>query len=231
MSKINDLTVYAIESPVNGNDYWIGTRGSDKKTRNFSAVGVAQYVAEYLGLSGNVSTGLISVLSITVDELLVNVQQAVYRIFGTEYGPVSGFITVDAASDGFYRTDIIVGNEYGGLQLIEGIEDETTAIQPTTPNNTVLIGVISVFGAEIVPEIPEPNFGWKFYNNLAYLKRQGNTNPNKIQGGDPVWGVMSDNITLLKGAPYKGTGNYMDAANYYANPDDISGQPATNTPL
>lgn len=230
MAKIKKLNIYNLKAPVKANDYWIGTVGDNGKTVNFSAGDVASFIAALLGLSGNISTGLISVQSITEDNLVVDVQAAVYRIYGTQYGPISGDITIDAATENFYRVDIIVGNEEGELIHIEGTEDEILAIQPATPAGTVLIGIINLFGDEAEVEIPDTNYGWHVQDNLVYLKRQGNLNPNKIQGGDPVWGVMSDNNTLIKGAPYKGTGDYGDVNSYYANPEDISGQPATNTP-
>lgn len=230
MAKINKLTIYNINPAIKANDFWIGSRGDDGKTFNFSAGEVAQFVAALLGLSGNISTGLISVQSITEENLVVDVHEAVYRINGTQYGPISGELTIEAATEEFFRIDIIVGNADGELIHIEGEEGEESSLQPATPTGTVLIGIISLFGSEVEVEIPDTNYGWRIQNNLVYLKRQGNTNPNKIQGGDPVWGVMDDNNTLIKGGPYKGTGSYGDANSYYANPEDISGQPATNTP-
>jgi len=230
MAKINKLTIYPIKSPVSTNDFVIGTRGDDGKTFNFSLGELALFIGDILGTGPNMTTGLISVQSITEDNLVVEVLDALYKIYGATYGPISGNTTIEAATEGFFRVDILVGNDTPEIIHIQGTEDDSLAIQPATPAGTVLIGIINLFGDEVEVSIPETTFGWKFYNNLAYLKRNGNLNPNKIQGGDPVWGVMDDNNTIIKGAPYLGTGSYGDASSYYANPEDISGAPATNTP-
>lgn len=229
MAKINKLNIYNINPAVKANDFWIGSRGDDGKTFNFSASSVASFVAAFLGLSGNISTGLISVQSITEEDLMVDVQDAVYRINGTQYGPISGTIMIDAATDGYYRIDIIVGDEQGELLHIEGIENEFAAVQPATPAGTVLIGVINIFGDEVEPVIPDTNYGWRVYENLVYLKRQGNTNPNKIQVGDIVVGMMADNNTFISFGAYMG-GDYFQASSYYVNPLDFTDVQPTNTP-
>lgn len=231
MAKISKVNIYPLQSPViQPQDYWIGTEFKSGLTKNFRAQDVASFTAIYLGLAGNVSTGLISVDSITSIENTVEFLNAVYRINGTEYGPISGEVEIEPEEEGFYRTDILIGNDVPEILLVQGDPSEVNPVQPALPQGTVLIGVLNVFGPAVEPEIPPSTTGWKVYGSLVYLKRQGNTNPSIIQVGDIVFGMMADNNTLINGGAYTGGGDYYDAANYYANPLDFSAVPPTNLP-
>jgi hypothetical protein len=56
---------------------------------------------------------------------------------------------ISAAPDGYHRKDIIVANTSGGFNKYEGDDDAEVAIQPNTPDNTLLVSVIDIYGATI----------------------------------------------------------------------------------
>jgi len=207
----------------------IGTDGDTKATKSFSAAALAEYVAEYIDAGGKDATVLISVEKIEIEDNDLTATNVIYFIAGIQDGPVTGTVVIADATTGFYRNDILVVDKSGILFLINGIESEIAAVTPALPVGFVLVTEVNVFGSEMNIQVPTLN-GWKNYQNLTFLKRKGNFKPEIIQGGDPVWGIMSDGITLIQGAPYLGTGSYFDVANYYSNPTDISEVPATNTP-
>lgn len=229
MTKISKLNIYPLQSVVKGSDYVIGTDGDTKATKNFSAAALAEYVSQYINAGGKDATTLISVENIEVVDNDLTVTNAVYFIAGIQYGPDSGTVTVGPAEEGFYRNDIVVVGTTGEISIIQGVPSEDNAITPILPAGLVMICEVNVFGDQIGTQVPTLT-GWKTYKNLVYLKRRGNFKPSIIQEGDPVWGVMGDGNTLIKGAPYLGTGNYLNVNSYSANPDDLSDTPATNTP-
>ncbi len=53
---------------------------------------------------------------------------------------------INPATDGFYRTDIIVVNDTGNYQYVPGTENATEALEPPTPLGTLKAGVIQVYG-------------------------------------------------------------------------------------
>lgn len=65
---------------------------------------------------------------------------------------------LDAAADGNYRTDVLLGNTAGGYQILKGEEDPVSAGEPTNlPNGTIKLGLINVFGTVITGIIIDVN--------------------------------------------------------------------------
>jgi len=60
--------------------------------------------------------------------------------------------TINAATTGMYRNDIVVGNNLGMYQIIQGLEGTTgtAAVEPSVPPGTIKLGFISVFGATVI---------------------------------------------------------------------------------
>jgi len=70
--------------------------------------------------------------------------------------------TIDEATDGFYRSDLIVGDNTGNYHLEKGIEDEFTAPEPLVPEGMIKLSLIPVFGAIIGTPAILPNYDDKF---------------------------------------------------------------------
>lgn len=153
MAKISRIDIYPIQDPVGPNDRWIGTRDSDGKTMNFSSEAVGDAIGDQLGLS-NKNTGLISVDQINVTDLNVEVVNAYYKIVGEEYFAATTDLTIEPASEGFYRIDNIIGHVGGTIAVEQGEEDENNPAQLPVSPTTVLIGTIYVYGEEATAAIP-----------------------------------------------------------------------------
>ncbi|TPG41966.1 hypothetical protein [Flavobacterium pectinovorum] len=67
--------------------------------------------------------------------------------------------TISAATTGMYRNDIVVGNNLGTYQIIQGLEGTTgtAAAEPSVPIGTIKLGFISVFGAIITDSGSAPS--------------------------------------------------------------------------
>ncbi|WP_119792028.1 SGNH/GDSL hydrolase family protein [Flavobacterium anhuiense] len=62
---------------------------------------------------------------------------------------------LDAATDGYYRKDVLLGDNTGGYNIFKGDEDPTSATEPSLfPVGTIKLGVIDVYGAVITGSIP-----------------------------------------------------------------------------
>jgi len=225
MAKINKLEIYSRTTPIDGQDFLVGTEGKSQKTRSFFLNDIGNFVAELIGVNPIVSAGLVSVESIVSDGLFVTVTNAVYRINGSEY-TISAEIELDPIEEGLQRIDSIVANEEG-ISILEGTPADENPAQPGIPQGYVLLGIITI-GEETTTTEPQIG-GIRVYQGLLYIKRQGNLNNNIIQIGDIVFGFMSDNNTFLPFGVYKG-GSYFDANSYSVNALDFSDTPATNLP-
>lgn len=183
----------------------------------FAGIGTTAYIgngSKWTAISGGstpVTNGLVQVDSIrATDTLEVTIYAtdstpAIWRISGVEYSfDRDSVFTITAATTGYFRKDIIVGNASGSYQLIQGVEATTTAVQPATPANTVLITVVDVTGSSVVPPAPdlsgfaqlnsdntytglndfygETNFRWitNFYSSAFRFKNQSNSNTSTI---------------------------------------------------
>ncbi|MEI2422271.1 hypothetical protein V6O07_18465, partial [Arthrospira platensis SPKY2] len=91
------------------------------------------------------------------------------------------FIEIPEATDGFFRIDIAVLNTNNDIVLIQGVESETSAIQPVTPQNTILLTVFNVFGSVINNPTP-PIVG-----NEVVLKQYAQRFFSNIPNDDPFF--------------------------------------------
>jgi hypothetical protein len=72
------------------------------------------------------------------------------------------------ATDGFYRTDLIVGNNTGNYEIIQGEENEIAAAEPDVPEGTIKLTLIPVFGSVISPPVIVPNYDDKFLKRYKF---------------------------------------------------------------
>jgi hypothetical protein len=174
-----------------------------------------------LGVTSTVTNGLVHVDSIRATGTLevtifaTTLTPAVWRISSVNYSfNRDSVFAITAATDGYFRKDIIVGNASGSYQLIQGVEATTTAVQPATPTGTVLITVVDISGASVSPPAPdlsgyaqlnadntytglndfygETNFRWitNFYSSAFRFKNQANSNTSTITwptDGNYLW--------------------------------------------
>ncbi|WP_369616907.1 hypothetical protein [Flavobacterium sp. CFS9] len=58
---------------------------------------------------------------------------------------------LDSAEDGYYRKDVLLGNDTGGYHIFKGVEDPVSATEPNLfPNGTIKLGVIDIYGATVI---------------------------------------------------------------------------------
>lgn len=77
---------------------------------------------------------------------------------GLNYANTSDIdILVNEATDGFYRTDIVVVDTNNQIYLIEGFESDSVASQPQTPPDTLLLDIFNIFGDVIDNPLSYPN--------------------------------------------------------------------------
>src|SRR5690554_2572431 len=74
----------------------------------------------------------------------------IWRINGQEYlKNTETIMSIPYANTGKYRTDIIVANENSDFQRISGDEGDFVGLPPATPENTVEVTRINIFGDQI----------------------------------------------------------------------------------
>ncbi|MRX40579.1 hypothetical protein GJU43_14920 [Flavobacterium sp. LC2016-23] len=94
-------------------------------------------------------TKTLNVLSIEAGSFTCRIDQVVITNAGS-YSTI-----IDEAADGYYRIDILVFTKFGTILKIKGPEDIGSAQEPETPEGTLKISFISVFGNVIGnPELP-----------------------------------------------------------------------------
>jgi hypothetical protein len=107
--------------------------------------------------------------------------------------------TISAAPDGFHRKDIIVANTSGGFNKYEGDDDTEVAVQPNTPDDTLLVSVIDVFGATIgTPSFPVVG---------AYITKKEKGVVSIAGGGDNL--TVSDESAFFEITAFTGAINYV----------------------
>jgi hypothetical protein len=66
--------------------------------------------------------------------------------------------TIEVATEGYKRIDILVFTKFATIQKIQGLESVDAAEEPPTPPDTIKISFVSVFGSIIGdPEVPDMN--------------------------------------------------------------------------
>lgn len=84
------------------------------------------------------------------------------------YGNDAPFnVTVNSATEGFYRGDSVVLNADNDIVIIEGVESETNYIFPPLPTDVVEIGRHYIFGST-VSEPESPNNGDQFMRKQTH---------------------------------------------------------------
>lgn len=114
----------------------------------------AQYLA-VLGLINPQISGLISIGSIVENGNEITLNEVVWKFENQQFEVDSQVFNIPPATEDYFRTDIIVGNNLGELVLIQGEESTDNAVAPSIPENAVLIASINVFGDTIFP--PQPS--------------------------------------------------------------------------
>ena len=88
--------------------------------------------------------------------------------------------TIANATAGYYRSDLIVGDNTGNYSLVQGVEDNLAAPEPLVPVGKIKLALIPVFGSTVgVPPLL-PNYDDKF------LKRYKST----YKTSKPIFNLM-----------------------------------------
>jgi hypothetical protein len=92
----------------------------------------------------------------TGNELSISALAFTCRIDQEEYtNPNSYSATIAEATEGYHRIDILVFTKFSTIVKIQGTEGIESAQEPDTPEDTIKISFISIFGSEIGdPESP-----------------------------------------------------------------------------
>jgi len=99
-------------------------------------------------------TGTISITGLAVN---IAANAFAWRINQQSFlNPPSYGVNLTAAADGFYRADIIVGTSTGTYQVVQGNPSATTAIEPNTPEGTIRLAGVVVFGMVVGQPTPTP---------------------------------------------------------------------------
>lgn len=95
----------------------------------------------------------------------------IWKINGTTYqNTVPFIIEITEASDGFYRIDNAILNTSNSIELQQGLESETIALQPVVPDTNILLTSWNISGTTIGAPI-DPIVGTQFKKkseSLAY---------------------------------------------------------------
>lgn len=83
--------------------------------------------------------------------------------------------SIDEAADGHHRIDILVFTKFGTIIKIKGAEDIESAQEPDTPEHTIKIAFVTIFGNTIAnPELPiESGFITKASKSLIKMASAG----------------------------------------------------------
>lgn len=99
-------------------------------------------------------TGTISITGLAVN---IAANAFAWRINQQTFlNPPSYGVNLTAAANGFYRADIIVGTSTGTYQVVQGNPSATTAIEPNTPEGTIRLAGVVVFGMVVGQPTPTP---------------------------------------------------------------------------
>ena len=101
-----------------------------------------------------------------------------WRISGVIYNVATDSVfNINLSTAGFIRKDIVVADNFGIIYLIEGIEDETSAVRPNIPEDSILITEINVTSSDITNTnvlIGEDYVKKSFYKGYAYPESGSN---------------------------------------------------------
>ncbi|WP_281225359.1 hypothetical protein [Flavobacterium aquiphilum] len=182
---------------------------------------------------GNIDT---DGLNVHVDELAFE-----WRISQMEFTENPEYnVTLDAATDGYHRKDVLLGNNTGGYNIFKGNEDATSATEPNLfPVGTIKLGVIDVYGATITGSTP---VDLSAYATKDYVDEGLSTKLDASAYNDRFKGKYTSLGALETAYPTANAGDYAqvdsgsgsDVINYNYDIEDGwieggSGSSATNT--
>ena len=102
-----------------------------------------------------------------------------WRLNQVDYLVTPAYSTVIAnATAGYYRSDLIVGDNTGNYSLVQGVEDILAAPEPLVPVGKIKLALIPIFGATIGTPPLLPNYDDKFLKRYktTYKTSQPNFN-------------------------------------------------------
>lgn len=122
--------------------------------------------------TGRISISL-GIASIAANDFAWRLNQIIYNT------PQAYSVAINNATPGYYRNDIIVGDDSGSYRKIEGNSSLTEAVDPPTPAGTIKLGSISIFGATIgTPITPSEGYQTKTEKSPIYIQGGGGGNIN-----------------------------------------------------
>ena len=142
-------------------------------------------------------TGTISITGLAVN-LAANA--FAWRINQQSFlNPPSYDVNLTAAANGFYRADIIVGTSTG----VQGNPSATTAIEPNTPEGTIRLAGVVVFGMVVGQPTPTPTTNFIQKSERANVVLTGSGVINQLDLVDEkATIVFKDAITRLNTISY-----------------------------
>lgn len=177
--------------------------------------------------------------TITIDGLSVAISDdGTWLINGVPYAQTTGAsFTVNLASEGNVRLDIIVADDTGDYRRLQGSESETNPAAPTLPLNCLLVSIVSVgdSGFDIIPlsaiqDLIDPEGDNQLIigpNGKLYINTAGGSVPDatesvkgKIQIATEAQRVAGSNdTTAITPLKLKATADEVteEAANYSDN--------------
>lgn len=116
--------------------------------------------------------------------------------------------TITAATDGMYRTDLVVGNSFGNYEIIKGTEEATglAAAEPSVPLEKIKLGYVLVFGNTIFKSGNSNNVnlsGEICFPSYPNTRNDGQISMNKVLGTDTLGNLKMYTIAVAP-APYLG---------------------------
>lgn len=155
---------------------------------------------------------LLFVGEITIDGNEVTVPSGVqWKIQNINYFTSTDFVqVVDFCSTGFIKKSIIVANTENELIFIDGVEDESVAIRPNIPLNTVLVTELNVTDS-----------GFDYVISNEFIKKSEFAENNVTGSGaitlnlnseQTAFRIASNSITVVEGT--NPTSNYINTLGY-----------------
>lgn len=129
-----------------------------------------------------------------------------WRINGIVYENTVPFIfTVPSATEGLNRTDIAILNSSNGIERIQGAENNSIALTPTPPANSVVVTSWSISG-DSISDAATDQIASNIYTTgeLQIFKVSPNTNDKILEVGDFCIGIVEGqfiNANYLGGSP------------------------------
>jgi hypothetical protein len=137
----------------------------------------------------------------------------VWKINGVNYQNTAPVVlTIAEASEGFYRIDNAILNTSNSIELQQGLESETIALQPVVPDTNILLTSWNISGDTIGDEetplvgtqFKQKNENQKFNPTLGGTTAVITIQPfgqNHYSVGGPVTGIVGFSKALITASP------------------------------